>query len=82
MMPVTAVASQSGSLDTEDRAHTPGAHFGNQSGKTRAIHLSGTRTSKVFVDDLDLLKPELARLVGQGVLTPLALQVIGNLNGR
>jgi hypothetical protein len=81
-MPVTAVAGQSGRLDTEDGAHASGAYFGNQPCKTRTIDLTGTGTSQVFVDDLDLLEPELASLVGQSILSPLTLQVIGDLNGR
>ena len=35
-----------------------------------------------FVDDVDLPKTELAGLVGQAVLSPLTLQIIGNLNRR
>jgi hypothetical protein len=81
-MPVTTIAGQSRRLDTEDGAHAPGAAFGNQPCKTWTINLAGTGTSQVFVDDLDLLKPGLPRSVGQGILSPLTLQVISNLNGR
>jgi hypothetical protein len=76
VMPVTTVAGQSGCFDAEDRAHAPGAHFGNQPCKTWTIDLAGTGTSQVLVDDLDLLKPELASLVSQGILSPLTLQII------
>jgi hypothetical protein len=81
-MPVTAVARQAGSLDTEDRADTAGTHLGNQPCKARAINLSGTGAPKVFVDNLNFLEAELASLIGQSVLPPLALKVAGDLNRR
>lgn len=81
VMPVTTVAGQARSLDTEDCTHVSIAYLGNQSGKTRAIYLSGTRSPQVFVDHLDLLEAKLTSLVSQRVLAPLTLEVIGDLNG-
>ena len=82
VMPVTAITRQAGGLDTEHRAYAAGTNLGHQPGKARTIDLTGAGTSKIFVDDLDLLETELAGVVGQSVLSPLAFQVVGHLNRR
>ncbi len=79
-MPIAAVASQARSLNTEHRTHAAGAHLRHQAGKTRAFNLAGPGTSEVFVNDVDLLKAELAGLAGQAILSPLTLQIVGHLN--
>jgi len=79
-MPVAAIARQTGRLQAEHSAHLAGADIGNQTFEPRALDLAGTRTSEIFVNDLDLLESELAGLIGQAVLPPLALQVIRHLD--
>lgn len=44
-----------------------------------ALHLARSRTTQILIDNLDALEAELARMVGQTVLTSLALLVMNNL---
>jgi hypothetical protein len=63
MIPVTAVAGQAGSLDTEDHAHGAGTP------RQPAVQSQGnqpveTGSPKLFINDLDSLEAELVSLIG------------------
>jgi len=82
MMPVPAVTSQAGSLNTKDGANLSRAYFRNQMLEARTLHLAGPRTSKILVDYLDLLEAKLASVVGQAILPALAFLVVNHLSRR
>ena len=76
MMPVTSVACQPRSFDAQHGAHLPGTHLSHEMLKPGSLNLSGSRTSEVFVDDLNGMKSQTACVIGQSVLTPLTLLVV------
>ena len=82
MMPVSTVTGQAGSLNAKHSANLSRADFRNQMLEPRALHLAGPRASKILVDYLDLLKAELASVVRQTILPPLALLVVNHLSRR
>ena len=49
--------------------------------ESRALHLPGSRASKILVDYLDLLEAKLASVVGQTILPALALLDVNHLSG-
>jgi hypothetical protein len=64
MMPVPAIAGQTGRLDTEHSANLAGADFGDQAVESRTVHLSGARAAEIFVDDRDSLESEAPGVIG------------------
>jgi hypothetical protein len=72
MVPVATVARQSRSFDTKDGTHLAAAYFGDQTLETRALNQAGTSTPEIFIDDVDLLKAQLASTILQPILTALA----------
>src|SRR5207249_3348606 len=81
VMPVATVPRQSRSLDANHGADFAAADFSDQALESGALHQAGPRASQVVVDHHDLLKAELARLVGQAILPSLALLVLKHLLG-
>ena len=81
MMPVPTVTGRARSLNTKHGANLSRADFRNQMLESRALHLAGSRASKILVDYLDLLEAKLASVVGQAILPALALLVVNHLSG-
>jgi hypothetical protein len=49
---------------------------------TGPLHLARTGTSEVIIDDLHLMKSELAGVIGQTILTALAFEIMQDLAWR
>jgi hypothetical protein len=82
MMPVSAVTGQAGSLNAKDGANLSSADFRDQMLEPWALHLAGSRASKILVYYLDLLEAKLASMVGQAILPALAFLVVKDLSRR
>jgi hypothetical protein len=79
MMPVTAIAGETGGVKAKHRADLAGAESGDQLLETRARHGSARGTAQVVVDNLDIPKSSAARFIGEFILTPLAFEMDLNL---
>src|SRR5947209_773813 len=82
MMPVAAIASEPRCLDAEHCAYLSGADLSDEVFKARPFHLTRAGTAQILVDHFDLLEAELARVIRQAILPPLALLVVDDLPGR
>lgn len=74
-MPVPAIARQSRCLNAEDRADLPVAQFAQEALKT-GTRCTGARDSEIVVDHLNVLPAQRTRMIDEGVLPPLAFQVV------
>ncbi|SEF11404.1 hypothetical protein SAMN02787142_8256 [Burkholderia sp. WP9] len=75
MMPVSTVARQTRSIQTQHRSDLSGTKPPDESLETRPGHRSARRTAQVVVDDLDVAKSPALRFLNKLVLTTLALKV-------
>src|SRR3984885_219273 len=79
MMPITAVASEAGSVEAQDRADVTCAQPCNKPIKTRSLTHSAGRAAKIIVDYFDRSKAVSPRRLDQLVLAAPALDVSLNL---
>ena len=82
MVPVSAIACQARCFDAEYGPHLSRADLCHETFKSGSLHFAGPGTSEVLIDDLHLMKSELAGVIGQTVLPALALQIVNDLTGR
>jgi hypothetical protein len=82
VVPVAAVASQSGRLDSKDGADLASAHLGDQSLKSRTLHQSGSRAAQIIVNHSYIPKPQFSSSIRKAILTALTFVVVQHLAGR
>ena len=77
-MPVAAVAGQARGFQGEHQPDRAAADGADQAIETRPQH-AVAQGALVLVDHLHVAEPQLARMIGQRVLQPLALDVVTDL---
>ena len=82
MMPVPAIAGETGGIEAKHGADLAGAKPGNELLEARARHGAAGRTAEVVVDDLDIAKSVAASFVNKVVLAALALEMNLHLGRR
>src|ERR1700733_2880509 len=75
MMPVPAVAGETGGIEAKHGADLASAEPGNEFLEARARHGSAGRTAQVVVDDLDAAKSVPAGFINKVILAALALEI-------
>src|SRR5579859_5048488 len=75
MMPVPAVAGETGCVEAEHGADIARAKPGNQLLETRARHGAAGGAAKIVVDDLDIAKSVSSRFINEVILAALALEM-------
>ena len=80
-MPVAAVARQPRRLNAEDGPDCPSHSAAQQAFKTGTVR-SRSRDSEILIDDIDVLPTQCAGTIDQGILAPLAFQIVPHLIGR
>src|SRR6516165_1679226 len=82
-MPFLAVASQPRCFNGKNGADLTLADIGHQGLEPLALHVSASRAAKIVVDNAHVCPAMLLRALHQGVLAPLALDVVLHLcHGR
>jgi hypothetical protein len=81
-MPVSAVAGETGSVETKDGANVTGTQPSHQLIKPRSRDGPARRAAKIVVDDLDISKSTPSRFLDKFILASLALAIELYLGGR
>ena len=82
-VPVGIVAGQSRDLKTQNKPHVSERDLGGQAGETGSRYGSGSRQTKILVDDHDIVgdPSKIGGLVHQSILPVGRLAVVFNLSG-
>src|SRR6185437_1476454 len=75
MMPVPAVAGETGGVEAQDGTDLTGTEAGDEPLKSRARHGSAGGSAEIVIDDLNITKTPAAGLVDKIVLAALALAI-------
>src|SRR2546425_5420957 len=79
MVPIAAIARQSGSFNAKNGADLAGADLSNQPLESGTLNQTGTRSPEIVINHNDLSKPKFARSIRQTVLSQLTLAVVQDL---
>src|SRR6516225_7241794 len=79
MVPVATVTCQARSFDTKDGAHFAAAYFSDETLEARALNQPGTTAPEICIDNVDLLKAQLASSIPQPILTEPAFLMMEHL---
>src|SRR5262249_52828421 len=80
-VPIAAIAGQTRSLDSENRAGGAGTDGGKQALKSRARR-AASRTTKVIIDDNHVFPAKCTCACCKSILTTATFRVVGKLIGR
>ena len=75
MMPIPAIAGETGCVEAKNGANLAGAKSSDELLEARACHGAAGRTAKIVVDDVDITKPVSARFINEIILAALALEM-------
>src|ERR1035438_4123165 len=81
-VPLPAIARQARGFQAEDSAHRTGTYRAHQLLVAGALHQPRCRAPQVLIDHRDLLETHLVRVLAEGILLALALQVVQHLARR
>ena len=75
MMPIPAVAGETGGVEAEHGTDLAGAKPGDELLEARARHGAAGGSAEIVVDDLDIAKSASARFINEVILAALALEM-------